>query len=617
MSEVRALSKHADLPDYRKMLLPYYKQDIWVLKEHPKFSELDEKHQKKIGGIKVDFLLCRNPVLRDEMKFYLQCKLEVEKVKLFSICSKKTELYQFFEFMANIHPDVESVLTFDRNQFRSELVKYAEEQHGGKIFETVYRVDKNMDWHSYLHIGRVLGQMYWLPESIETFLKQEGPFDFSEDSWDIRKTPFKDKVPMYRPRYIIAFNRIKQPIIKDTAKRFIYHKLAIRELSTCQDYLKAINLFCEFLWSRHYEIKQLSELTRPIIEEFFEYVQNDDSLCERTKGYRIGKVREFFDSCILLDLPDQPPGRMILDADYSAHVKTMPRFFTDDELSQFNQNAYKLPLTIARMLFVLETIGMRISELSALKSDCISVDDAGQPYLTYFQYKTKKPNRVPISVEIQECIQSEINDAKAKFGPDAKYVFYSWTGNPVSVETFQRHLNVLSKECNFVDRAGKPLRVKSHSFRATVATNYMNIGVDPNVIRMMLGQADIRSLQYYAEASEERVHLAIAPFIEKQESMIRSIWEPQTGTSKAESSAHPLCNGECMKKDGCNHFNACYSCSMFRPRAECLAIYKFQLQRAEESLGLAKINGMARLEEMNAELKEKLETIIRRIETNG
>ena len=56
-----------------------------------------------------------------------------------------------------------------------------------------------------------------------------------------------------------------------------------------------------------------------------------------------------------------------------------------------------------------------------------------------------------------------------------------------------------------MDRAGKPLRVKTHTFRGTVATNYINIGIDPNVTRMMIGQASLRSLKFYVEASEEGV----------------------------------------------------------------------------------------------------------------
>ena len=614
MSELHQGQSLGPLPDYESKLLPFYKPNVWYLRKHPLFEQVDPDKRSRIGNGKVDFNLCRNPLLRAEVKYYFQSKLEIEKVKLITIISKRTELYHFFEFMAAVYPDVGSVLMVDREAFRLEMVRYAEEHLGAKVFETVYRVDKNMDWHGYLHIGRVLGQMYWIPEAIETFLKTDGPFNFSDDAWDIRKTPFKDKIPMYRPRYIITFSKIKQPNIKDTAKRFIYHKLAIREISTCQDYLKSINLFSEFLWSRHYEIHHLAEVTRAVMEEFLLYVHEQEQLCERTKGYRIGKLREFLDACILLDLPEQPERRLILDSDYHAHIKPMPKFFTEDELRQFNQNAYKLPLTIARMLLVIETVGMRISELSALKSDCLSEDSEGNPVLTYYQYKTKKVNRVPISHELRECIQNEINDARAIHGEHAKYVFYSSTGNPVSVETFQRYLNVLSKENGFIDRAGRPLRVKSHSFRATVATSYMNIGVDPNVIRMMIGQADIRSLQYYAEASEERVHHAMAPIIEQQNEMIRSIGSGAALSLEAnEDRLRPLCNGECMKKEGCDHFNACYSCAMFKPKAECIAIYKFQLQRAEESIALAKSNGMTRLLEINEDLRDNLVKIIRSI----
>ena len=74
------------------------------------------------------------------------------------------------------------------------------------------------------------------------------------------------------------------------------------------------------------------------------------------------------------------------------------------ELRQFNEHLDDLPRDIARMLFTIENVGMRVSELCTLTIDCLNKDIGGEYVLTYYQFKSKKTNRVPISKELaQSC----------------------------------------------------------------------------------------------------------------------------------------------------------------------------------------------------------------------
>ena len=528
-------------------------------------------------------------------------------------------MYQvFFFFMNAYHPEIDTMLDYDQDLFEKEFTEYWQSL-GRSITSPLRQVDGQMQIRIYdKYRSGTLGKILHIPRDIRDNLWQsEKKFRFDDDLWDIRLTPFRDKVPPYRPRYTLAFDRISQGRIKESAKHYIYHKLATKSFATCQDYLKGINLLCEYLQNEHPEIQSLADLNRDTIDGFLRYAKGTNRMTSFTSANRIGKVRDFLETCILLNLADQPPCQLILDTDYLCRKKPMPRFFTDEELRQFNEHLDDLPRDIARMLFTIENVGMRVSELCTLTIDCLNKDIGGEYVLTYYQFKSKKTNRVPISKELAQCIEKARNEAIDSFGESCTYIFTRDGKRPISVEIFLRALNELSYRHSFIDQAGKPLRVRSHTFRGTVATNYINIGIDPNVIRMMIGQADMKSLKFYIEASDDSVLSSTKELIEHQDRLIRSIGNPeliQTAITTKEPETQPLPNGNCMRAGQCEHFNACYSCPMFQPDPAFLQIYRFQLQRAEAVLSMAKANGLQRLEEMNDQLVSDLQRIIKECE---
>ena len=616
MSELRQLQNHRSRIDYSAMLLPFYSNDIWVWAEHPRYDELKDYQKAYIKNLTDDFTKCTNRYLREEMKYYGQCEIETGVLELHSFHGHFVYMYQFFFFFMNAyHPDVDSILDLDRDQFEKEFTEYWLEL-GRSTTSPVKAIDGNMKLRVYeKYRSGTLGKIIHIPDDIRTFLGEDPvKFKFEDDFWDIRLTPFRDKVPVYRPRYILAFNNVLQDSIRVSAKHYIWHKLATKSFATCQDYLKGINLLSEFLNKEHPEIGMLSELTRQTMEDFLKYAKTTGRMTAFTSANRIGKVRDFLETCIMLNLEDKPRCQFLLDSDYQCRKRPTPRFFTDDELRQINLHMKDLPLDVARMLFTIENIGMRVSELCTLQTNCLETDLSGETVLFYYQHKAKRYNRVPVSKELAECLQKTIVEVRERFGPDCQYVFTRDGSMPISVEVFNRSLNELSYKYKFKDRAGKPLRIRSHTFRGTVATNYINIGIDPNAIRMMIGQADMRSLKFYIEVSDEKVLSAIKSLLEQQEQMIRNIGNPealqQTMTEENED-LQALPNGMCGKKGKCEHFNACYSCSMFYPDASYIQVYEHQLQKAETALAMAKAEGMKRLEEISGQLVANLKRIIR------
>jgi hypothetical protein len=133
---------------------------------------------------------------------------------------------------------------------------------------------------------------------------------------------------------------------------------------------------------------------------------------------------------------------------------------------------------------------------------------------------------------------------------------------------------------------------------------------------MLIGQADIRSLKYYFETSQEKVIDAYSPMLEDQDKLIRSIGDPDAVARAFQDkvATKPLCNGMCCKQGDCEHFNACYSCAAFRPDKSLMSLYQHQLLEAEQALAAARINGLTRMEELNESLCQQLRKIIQKCE---
>ena len=77
------------LPDF-KLPEPYC-HDVWPIKSWPYYKNSDEKGiaQWNVNGYTntddLDFSICRNEYIREEIKFFLYDLIEIKKVKLYSL----------------------------------------------------------------------------------------------------------------------------------------------------------------------------------------------------------------------------------------------------------------------------------------------------------------------------------------------------------------------------------------------------------------------------------------------------------------------------------------------------------------------------------------------------
>lgn len=608
-------------------LLDFYKQDIWDLTKHPQFEQLNENQKEFISNRnhRVDFTTIKKDVISNEIKYYCQYYIENMKRLITSFVTDIGGINLTIQFMNEKFKEIDSFIELGLEETAHSFSQFLVTNGYKTHTETNNVLSENMEYKTYKtpttylrffqNLHKFIHEQYSEPNQPKNF--------FDKDKWDIRELPFKIQgFDPSRPRYIISFEKIIQEKIKGIAKKYTLERLKTKKYSTCVDDLKGINFLSEFLTDNYPEIQSLTQLNRTIIEEFLGYINLNSNLQPRTQSSRIGAVKTFFETCTLFGWDEAPKQTLLLTDDVKKKYKVLPKFYEDSVLSQINKNLEHLPVQIARMVFVLQNVGMRISELCTLKIDCIKFDTDNDPVLEYIQEKTNEPNRVPIKKDIEIAVNEAIKYSREQFGYNIKYVFMQDAVRPISKDTFSYHMNQLIKKYDIRDSGGNLVRIKSHHFRGTLATKYANMGMSTNVIRNLLGQRSLGAIRHYVEILEETMTDAMQDLLNYQDQMIQNIGNKEAviQINDEDKAELPLPNGRCAKplsSGKCTHANACYTCAMFKPDPKNIDLFKYQLSEAKTNAEMAKINGFERVLQVNEDLVDALEKIIASIEKRG
>lgn len=327
--------------------------------------------------------------------------------------------------------------------------------------------------------------------------------------------------------------------------------------------------------------------------------------------------------------------------------RNTPRFIPETVLQQLQQNVNFLDDNLRRMFLILLECGMRISEICALKYDCLQKDSEGDNYLKIFQSKLNKEYTIPISKETYNLILEQQNTVKAEWGRhellfpvpkkirlvnerwrDTKSASYPWRR-----KTLVHHLNDLAKRKHIVSPTDELWHFDTHSFRHTTATRMINSGTPQHIVQRFLGHESPTMTSRYAFIHDETLKQEFAKFEGKLVNIAGESLKPEkliddiaVGTDvnnidtkwlKKNILMQALPNGTCalpVVSNKCPHANACLTCTNFRTDKRYLDSHKTQLEHTINIIDIAKANNWKRQEEMNIPVKENLEKIISTLE---
>ncbi|AYD39584.1 hypothetical protein D4Z93_03115 [Clostridium fermenticellae] len=589
--------------------------DLWIYMKIDILRRNMKENQRIITeskNRKLDFSSMRNQNIKEEIKFYYIKQLMSEHMcpelnNLHSQVQKTIEFLSikyFNEFNSLLDIDIEIIIDkyekwLKRRSLRTKVV--------------ASKINKNIKKQKYIYES----DYFKIIRRIYTFWKDENKNYFDKDKWIFSDLPFQVNQLKCSNNNSISFHKIKQPGIKRMIKKLCEYELKTGPAGTAIVRTYSLSYFSKFLSEHYININNLCELNKQIIQDYIIYLKIKSGLKSKTINSRICALNVLIDTARRMNWSDLMQN---INIKYTELIKVTNKIvnpYTDEELKEINRVLTVIPLQIARLICIMEYTGIRVSEVCTLRVNDLRKDSKDEFYICYVQNKTKKNNIIPVSDISLEILQSAIITSN-QYRKNNKYVFSLKDREIITPARIDATLKKASYELKLKDKSGNPFNITSHRFRATVATKYADIGIEPTAIAKLLGQSGLGSLKHYITIHNETVTEAIQPIIKKQNYMIANIGHikdiPKNDTGNM---AIPLPNGVCLKPETegvCKHANVCYTCKMFRSSIKYIDVYKRHLSEAERNITIAKLNGYDRLLQINQDLRNSLIKIIKKLE---
>lgn len=601
------LTKQVELPKFN--LPAPYSDDIWDIMEweYYKTSYQQYKHnwiaRSNIMNNQMDFSLCKNPIIREESKYFCYLLIAKKHITLGVFAEYADKFKLLFAYVndrsLNTVLDIDTV---DYESYIGQAHKIMTDNGSALIGNEIVQMKKR---------NRLISFVDSMKRVITAFIESSKPV-FERDYWRAEEIKQIDSTSNMKN---LDFSSIKQFEMKQASKDFIKMKLSTITVSAAYGYLNSIKKFCHWLYEYDENIESFFDISRDIIEDFFYFLRVESDFSQHKINKIILDLSVMFEYGLMNEDTSFPLVQIFLPTDYAFKTVHRQKFYTDEEIAGIFSIISYLPKTYGRILLVLHHCGMRVSEVLRLPMDCIYFSN-GVPCLKLYMYKTERNHNIPLNDDIYNIINKEISRNKKKF-PEAKYVFLNNDGSHINYLTFIRNVKKALVKHNVLGRDGKPLVFGTHRFRSTKATDLISLGVEPRKVSDILGVKSLSTLSYYAAATQTSVSEHMQEYLRRESILINSIGKMDEFPLEDYENAIPLCNGWCCRPSElgiCDKINACLTCSQFRPSHKHLISYKIQLSEIESTLAVAKANGYTRIIEKCLSDKEALEDIIKRLE---
>ena len=295
-----------------------------------------------------------------------------------------------------------------------------------------------------------------------------------KDVWDLRT--FGIPLNLSQAGHKLNFTLIGQPWLRALVKRYVEYALAVHSASNAQRKLTALQHFSTFL-ARQAPQAGVADLDRALILRYLSFLRGQH-LASVTWRHSLGSLRAFLETCAhRLQVPGLTRELLIFDDDFPPRSEGSTREIPAEVLVQLSAHLKALPTTLLRMVAILLSVGLRVSELCQLPINCLITDDKHEWYLRFHQSKTHRELVIPLVEEVViGAIQVQQQEIRARWGEACSYLFPSPSEppKPYLQATFRRQLNEWALQCQITDRHQHPYHFTAHQFRHSVGMRLIN-----------------------------------------------------------------------------------------------------------------------------------------------
>ncbi|WP_338258580.1 tyrosine-type recombinase/integrase [Dictyobacter halimunensis] len=355
-----------------------------------------------------------------------------------------------------------------------------------------------------------------------------------------------------------------------------YH-ITTHSTTDCVTKLWSIHTFSSFL-AQFAPDCCLQDICRPLIVAYMGSSWYQKGSTDR-QILLLGSLRVFLEtSAHYLNCEGMCKEQIIFNEDFPRPIEKVSREIPEEVLFQLRLHLPSLPTAILRMVMILLAVGMRISELCLLSTDCLICDDRHEWYLRFYQSKGHQEHVVPlVEEEVIGAIQAQQQEVRDRWGTTCPYLFPSSHSplKPYKQMTFRRKLNQWAIEHEIKDRNGKLYHFTAHPFRHTVGMRLLNEDVPLEVISRLLGHRSLSMTQVYARIRDSKMRMELEraaqnhKTVDYQGNVVKG--DAQANTPEVQMTRKGV-RGQTLPVGGCgrmivlgdcSHANKCLTCPMW------------------------------------------------------
>ncbi|MFI5344325.1 MAG: tyrosine recombinase XerC [Chlamydiales bacterium] len=302
-------------------------------------------------------------------------------------------------------------------------------------------------------------------------------------------------------------------MISRVCNQFLEHLTVIKNASehTIRNYRIDLNTFEKYLQQEEpHGCLNLDSITRKTIRGYLAWLQLDKQH-KRTVARRLSALRSFFKYAQAHQLIQENPTEEI---DQPKLDKTLPASLSYEQIAHlFNQPdlATYLGYRDRCMMEMIYSSGLRISELAGLNRQDFDFKNRS----VKLKGKGKKERIVPITKNAVHWIRSYLEHSERHIkmdthspqaDPDA--IFLNKHGTRLTTRSIDRLFD------QYLRQSGLAGRITPHTLRHSIATHWLENGMDLKTIQILLGHSSLSTTTIYTHVStklKKRVYDAAHP----------------------------------------------------------------------------------------------------------
>lgn len=250
-------------------------------------------------------------------------------------------------------------------------------------------------------------------------------------------------------------------------------------------------------WKGNDELLILGDIDRNIIRKFIANL-NKNNASKRTIVRRLSSLRSFFKYCFSQQIIRSNPAE---DIESPKIEKRVPYSLSFDEVQKLFDQPDTSDYLGFRDRVIMELFyssGLRVSELVALNRE----DFDAKNLLIKLKGKGKKERVVPITKNASEWIIAYLEHAERHRDIDGhlgqqddQAIFLNKLGTRLSPRSVDRKFD------KYLTASGLAGKVTPHTIRHTIATHWLENGMDLKTIQVLLGHSSLATTTIYTQVS--------------------------------------------------------------------------------------------------------------------